>query len=399
MDLPAKPSKQREFVEAAMSMPYLIKRNSCAITGNMDLEPLDKPKDFPVFMGCVDSPPAQDVRADLCWSISKNSGLIQLTDLIPLDILYSESHGSGDVGRLWDLHHKAFASFIANNATAQSVFEIGGAHGRLCKEYMQFKNIPWTILEPSPIPIKGCSARFIKGFFDENFCYSEIFDTVVHSHVLEHIYKPADFMNHLSRFMEAGKRLVFSLPNMQVMLERKYTNCINFEHSIFLTEPYVEYLLAKHGFKILAKEYFMDDHSIFYSAIRDANVTPKLLPPGLYEANKKLYTSYVDFHKALIAELNQKMEQNTRSIYLFGAHVFAQHLLEMGLDTDKIVCILDNDPRKQGRRLYGTNLKVSSPTVLAAVKDPVVILKAGVYNDEIKKDILENINESTIFFE
>jgi hypothetical protein len=30
-------------------------------------------------------------------------------------------------------------------------------------------------------------------------------------------------------------------------------------------------------------------------------------------------------------------------------------------------------------------------------KNPVVILKAGVYNDEIKKDILTNINSKTIF--
>ena len=76
-----------------------------------------------------------------------------------------------------------------------------------------------------------------------------------------------------------------------------------------------------------------------------------------------------------------------------------RYLLEMGLNTNKIVCLLDNDPKKQGRRLYGTKLKVASPKVLAEVKDPIVILKAGVYNDEIKKDILENINKSTEFLE
>jgi len=199
--------------------------------------------------------------------------------------------------------------------------------------------------------------------------------------------------------MEAGKRLVFSLPNMQAMLERKYTNCINFEHSIFLTEPYVEYLLAKHGFKILAKEYFMDDHSIFYSAIRDTRVMHTSLPRGLYETNKKLYLAYVDFHTALIADLNQRMEQTAQPIYLFGAHVFAQYLLEMGLNTDKIVCILDNDPKKQGRRLYGTKLNVASPQILVEIKDPIVILKAGVYNEEIKAAIVNKINRETVFLE
>jgi hypothetical protein len=79
--------------------------------------------------------------------------------------------------------------------------------------------------------------------------------------------------------------------------------------------------------------------------------------------------------------------------------VFAQYLIEMGLGTERIICLLDNDVKKQGKRLCGTKLKVNLPNVLIGVNAPIVILKAGVYNNEIKKDILENINESTVFFE
>jgi hypothetical protein len=121
------------------------------------------------------------------------------------------------------------------------------------------------------------------------------------------------------------------------------------------------------------------------------------LPQGLYEKNKKLHMDYVDYHKMLSADVNQKMSQTTQPAYLFGAHVFAQYLLEMGLNTDKIVNLLENAPPKQGRRLYGTKLNVASPKVLADVKYSIVILKAGVYNDEINKDILDNINNSTQF--
>ena len=376
----------------------LIERNKCAVTGSCDLELLYEFPDFPVFMGCLDQQEDLDLKQDMSWCISKNSGLIQLKKLLPLEVLYPESHGAGAVGILWEKHHREFAKFL-NKTGPSAVLEIGGAHGILEKEYHQFGDIPWTVLEPNPSPVDGCKARFIKGFFDENFNYSEAFDTIVHSHVFEHIYNSDDFMKHLSGFMSAGQKMVFSLPNMQVMLERKYTNCINFEHTVFLTEPYIEYLLASQGFKLLTKQYFMDDHSIFYSTVRDSEVKPMALAHGLYEKNKKLYMDYVDFHKMLIADLNQEMDQTTQPIYLFGAHVFAQYLLEMGLNTNKIVCLLDNDPKKQGRRLYGTKLNVASPKVLAEIKDPIVILKAGVYNDEIKKDILENINKSTIFLE
>ena len=91
------------------------------------------------------------------------------------------------------------------------------------------------------------------------------------------------------------------------------------------------------------------------------------------------------------------MVDNEQSIYLFGAHVFAQYLIEFGLDTSRIVCLLDNDINKQGKRLYGTNMMVKSPKVLTDIKNPIIILKAGVYDDEIKRDILENINKDVKF--
>ena len=64
---------------------------------------------------------------------------------------------------------------------------------------------------------------------------------------------------------------------------------------------------------------------------------------------------------------------------------------------EKIINILDNSPIKTGKRLYGTELYVQSPTILSSYENPVVILKAGLYNEEIKEDILKNINSKTIF--
>ncbi len=375
----------------------LIDRKADVVTGSVNMEDLHSMADFPVFMGCVDHSKSEDLVAELTWQISKDSGLIQLKKLIPLEVLYQAQH-NGAVGGIWLEHHRRFSQFL-HKQNPSSVLEIGGAHGILSREYKKFGKIPWTILEPNPSPVDGCDARYIKGFFNEKFSYNDAFDTVVHSHVFEHIYEPDQFMRHLSEFMGTGKHLVFSLPNMRVMLEHKYANCINFEHTVFLTEPYVELLLAKHGFRLLAKEYFMDNHSIFYAAVLDFSVKPIVLPLDLYEKNKQLYLDYVAYHEELIQDLNRKIHNITQPIFLFGAHVFAQYLIESGLDTSRIVSLLDNDPQKQGKRLYGTNLMVQSPCVLREVKNPIVILKAGVYNDEIKADILGNINNSVDFLE
>ena len=376
-----------------------IQRDKDVINECKDLEFLYKFDNFPVFMGCTNQSIEKDILVNMQWEISKGSGVIQLNPLLPLDILYPESHGSGNIGRMWAEHHQEFSKFIQHQSP-NSVLEIGGAHGILSREYKKENPINWTILEPNPSPAKDVDATFIKGFFDDKFTFDGEIDTIIHSHVFEHVYYPDEFIGHISSFLNNGQNLIFSLPNMEEMLKRKYTNCINFEHTVFITEPYVEYLLSKHGFKQVAKQYFKDDHSIFYAYVKDSNVKTIELPKGLYEHNKKLYLDYVDYHKQLIKDLNAKIDNisEDQPIYLFGAHVFAQYLIEFGLDISRIICLLDNDTNKQGKRLYGTNMMVESPKVLEDLKNPIVILKAGVYNLEVSDDILSNINSSAIFW-
>ena len=374
----------------------LIQRTEDILSGESETEHLHTLSDFPVFMGCVDHPQSDDLLADSVWEIGVSSGLIQLKHLIPLDILYKQSHGSGDIGRIWDAHHSSFAAFVSRY-NPKSVLEIGGGHGRLATLYEEHFQIPWTIVEPNPTPEANSNAIWIKGFFDGNFISESHYDCYVHSHLFEHLYDPCQFMQDLSAQMNEGDKLIFTLPNMQEMLERNYTNCLNFEHTFFITEPYIEYLMSKYGFNIVEKEYFMEDHSIFYAAVRSSKVSERELPPNLYLKNKDLFLNFIKNHEDIIENYNDKLDQIGSPVYLFGAHVFAQFLLQMGLDVTKIVSILDNDKNKQGKRLYGSNLIVESPKVLKGVVAPQIILKAGVYNDEIKKDILENINASAVF--
>lgn len=376
----------------------IIKRNNCIIDDSNDFELLQDLKKFPVFMGCVSHPEENDITANLTWKISKSSGTIQLSDLIPLDILYQQEHSSGVVGRIWHDHHQAFANFI-NKFNPDSIFEIGGLHGILADKYHKsFKEIPWNILEPNPIPLENTNASFEKGFFDENYKPTFSFDTIVHSHVFEHVYEPKKFLLNISNLMKEGQKLIFSVPNMKEMLKRKYTNCLNFEHTVFLTENLIDNLLSKSKFKILSKKIFLEDHSIFYCVEKCFSVK-ELTQENPFLENKKIFEDFLNYHRNLIDQLNYEINSSTQSVFLFGAHVFAQYLILSGLNTSKISYILDNDFNKHNKRLYGTNLYVKSPQILASEKKPLVVLKAGVYNSEIKEDILKNINSDTIFLE
>lgn len=376
-----------------------IHRNNDVIQGKKDLEDLYCFKNFPVYMGVSNNDSKHDLLVDMNWQISRSSGAVQLNPLLPLDVVYKEEHGSGTVGKLWNEHHKNFAEFI-NKFKPSKVLEIGGLHGILSKFYLEIdKETEWTIVEPNPILAKDVKAKIIKGYFNENFKFEKEIDTIVHSHVLEHIYDIQEFLAHISKFLIEGNKLIFSVPNLEKMISLNYTNTVNFEHTILLTEPYIKYLLNKFNFRIVEKEYFKDDHSIFYSCIKDIAKKDNASLEKLYDHNKSIFLKYINYHKKLINEINIKIENKKKksNLYLFGAHIFSQYLINFGLNINDIKCILDNDRNKQGKRLYGTNLKVFSPIILKEEEQPTVILKAGVYTNEIKDDIIRNINSQTIF--
>ena len=377
----------------------LIERNHCVISGKEDLELLYSFRNFPVFLGCVDHPQEEDIGEDMNWWISRSTGSLQLNPLIPLEILYSQSHGSGSTGRLWQQHHGEFAEFLFKHKV-RNALEIGAGNGILAKNYMNMvSDVDWTIVEPNPAIEPQKNIHVIRGIFDNNFSLDRQIDAIIHSHVLEHVYSPMEFFTAIDRFLSIGQMHLFSVPRLEVMLERKYTNCINFEHTIFLTEPFIEFLLDANGFKVIEKSYFLDDHSIFYAAQKQNSNRGTEAVPNQYEKNKRLFNDYILFHQDLIADLRKKINSYKGKVYLFGGHVFSQYLLGFGLDENKIECILDNDPAKQGKRLYGTSLLVRSPKILASEKDPVVILRSGVYNQEIKEDITGNVNPKVIFWE
>ena len=363
-------------------------RNYNLVNNKKDLEHLYSFKNFPIFMGSTKNHYSQDIKKDMHWFISKSSGMIQLNPLIPEKILYSRSHNSGVVGKMWMEHHQKFANFI-NKSGVLNVLEIGAGHGILSQKVLSKKKINWTIVEVNSIK-KFKNVKYIDGFFNKKILKNYKFDAIVMSHFLEHVYDINSLMNEFKEIKEDVKIFV-SIPNLQEMLKRKYTNALNFEHTYYLNDKFFNILMQKHGFKIQKKLKFKSDHSIFYFLRRDIKNT-KTKFKNYYIQNKKLFKNYTNSFKKIVLNINKKIKFK-KNIYLFGGHVFSQYMLNLGLNDVNIKCILDNDIKKHNKRLYGTKLIIKSPKIIKNNIQPVIILRAGVYNKEIKKQLL-SLNSS-----
>lgn len=380
----------------------MIIRAKDVYLGNEDLEPIYTMKHFPVYCGVTDQEPAEDRYEDMKWMISGESGMIQLGELIPLSELYSVSHNSS-YGGIWRKHHDEFSGFLHKYIGRRGVLEIGGGNGILNAMYnAKFGGGGiWTIIEPSSVDrVAGCQASYVKSLWDDRLDLRGIeYDTLVHSHLMEHQYDLNGFMELNSKVLSFGDRMVFALPDLKNWLRKKYSNALFFEHTYLISEEYIDGILGRYGFKILDKYYFNQGHSIFYATEKcEKTVEVSLDYRHLYRRNRGDFEGFVEYFKEQVSRYNELTAERDE-VYLFGAHIFSQMLLHFGLNTNNIRSILDNDPLKQGRRLYGTIFSVASPRVLSGKKEPVVILNAGAYTEEIKSDILNNINGGTVVIE
>jgi SAM-dependent methyltransferase len=374
---------------------YILRPKSC-ITGNHNLEHLYTHKNFPIFMGCTNDEIINDLIFDMSWYIDPKSGFIQLTKLIPLDILYMDQHMDA-TGATWARYNNALSEFIIKNSDGD-ILEIGGGSGKLANLILaNSENInKYIVVEPNPMFDETEKLKVVKTFFNQNLVLSEkTIRTVVLSQVLEHVYDPRDFIMQIFNFLPVGGKFIFGYPNLEFLFSNKFTNAINFEHTFLMTDYFVDYLLATTGFKIIEKVNY-ENHSHFYT-VEKTTSTIEFNLENKYDHYKKMFIEYIDYHLSLVKELNDKIEESDNPVFLFGAHIFSQYLLSFGLNQNKIINILDNSPIKQDKRLYGTNLNVVSPKILEKYKQPIVILKAGLYNQEIMDDVLQNINNKTVF--
>ena len=368
-------------------------RNKCVICNN-NLEFLYKFRSFPVYMGVSDNININDdIMSDMIWVICKVCGCIQLKNLVDLSIIYHKGHNSA-YGKTWEKHHKNLAEFVGMHC-GSSILEIGGGNLKLAELLTNRYDVKFTVFDNNCEKSNNNNIITREEFFDyNNYNVDYEIDTIVNSHVLEHLYDPIEYMKMFFNMLNEGDKLIMSVPLLDEMVKAKFTNSINFEHTYMISKKLLYFIVKISGFRVIDIEIF-NPYNVFIVCER-TDAEDKILLNSEYDRNLIIFNDFIEFHDQFVCKVNAMEGKN---FYVFGGHIFTQYLFEFGLDASKFVCVLDNDPKKIGKRLYGTEMIVKSPKILYDINNPIVVLRAAQFSEEIKKDILENINSSTIFIE
>ena len=90
----------------------------------------------------------------------------------------------------------------------------------MSKNYQKKKRIKWTIIEPNPSPVANAKAKFVKKFFSAGDISKFKAEVILHSHVLEHIFDPLNFIKKISNQMNYKQLMIFSIPNIPEMIKK-----------------------------------------------------------------------------------------------------------------------------------------------------------------------------------
>lgn len=368
-------------------MTTTLARTSCTVCGNSSLEHVLKTPSLPVFQGCIETPESSDISAPQEWAVCKHCGTVQMTSLMPLEIVYSGGHATS-LGGIWDRHHTELAAFVKRHGQGP-VLEVGGGVGKLAHYFRQGGgHEPWIILEPNPLPgddeVEGLTYQ--RGLLDASFTMPENVGRVVFSHCLEHIYDLRGMVSLLAEKMPVGNSLVIAWPQIEKWLPQGLPGALNWEHTYYVPLPVLKSLLTSHGFRLVEHTEFGPDHSHFLAYVRDAQSSETLQCANPNETSAEVSRYWQTFQRR-VDNLQAHLNSRPQDVWFTPASVYTQYLLAFGLNkAPNVRGILDNATVKQGKRLYGTSLKVF-PQQEMGQTPCYVIINGGAHTEEMMRQL------------
>jgi hypothetical protein len=382
---------------AGINRPLSFARTGCVLCDHPVLTDEITLPEFPVYMGMRDtSGSEQDRRATLGFATCARCGLGQLSTLIDPEVLYQRFHNPS-LGRTWTIHHDKFAEYISQWVPASSrLLEIGGSNKALYNRLASLeKYASYVIMDQHHSGEQGQDEQRLpceeETFLtlDSNLSSLGPFDSAISSHTFEHFYEPIAILKKFRRHMTEGQLMIMSVPDISAQLNKGHTNAMNFEHTFLVDARVVEKMAQLSGWEMLDVTHF---HEFNFFVVLRAGTTTTTTIDRVFNYSKDIFARWRKELKDFVVSANEKIFQHTGPTYVFGAHIFTQMLMAFGLDTASCEAVLDNDPQKIGRFLYGTDLPVVSPRELLpgleSGQPSLVILHAGPYNREIRDGLM-----------
>ncbi len=273
------------------------------------------------------------------------------------------------------------------------VLEIGCYDGYLLR-LLERRGARGLGVEPSASAAAHGSERWgieiRAGRFEDQELAPGSFDLIALSHVLEHLTDPRATLERCHRLLAPGGHLFVEVPNVLRPRVESAVNFFTFDHLFNFSPATLSSLYETCGF---APEGLADDFE--FPAFRllgrrsSQRTGPVPADPEAVQACRTAARGFVQARESFVARLRARIDDELpdwlatgKRIAIYGAGYHTECLLELtGLARAKLVALVDGNPAKHGRRVFG--LPVIGPEELPDLQPDVIVVSSYDFQDEM----------------
>jgi SAM-dependent methyltransferase len=331
--------------------------------------------------------------------------LVQLTDLVPPEQLFSEYLYFSSYSETFLRHAEAMARDLTGEfqlGKESRVLEIASNDGYLL-QYFQKLGIPVLGIEPARNIAEVARSKGIPTltrFFgleavDEVLAEFGPSNLIIGNNVLAHVPGINGFLSAVEACLAPQGVAVFEFPALKNLLDKTEFDTIYHEHVFYYSLSAIERLAARAGLELFdAQPQAVHGGTlrVFLSRPGERQKTAGLASLLAEEAEAGLTTParYESFGrevariKVALRGLLARLKTEGKRLAAYGAPAKGNTLLNTcGIGSDLLDFTVDRSPHKQGRFLPGTRLPIHPPEQVKAARPDYLLILPWNIKDEI----------------
>jgi SAM-dependent methyltransferase len=344
-----------------------------------------------------------DPRYPLDVALCPACALVQLVETVDPAVLFADYAYLSSFSDTMLRHAQAYAERVLQSRALGAnalVVEIGSNDGYLLRHFRQAgvavlgidpARAAAAAAERAGVPTR--TAFFGRDLADQLVGEGIRPDVVVANNVMAHVPEINDVVTGVVRLLKDDGVFVIETPYVRDLLDRLEFDTIYHEHVFYYSLTALRALLARHGLRVIDVERVSihggsirvtaaargrPNDAVFAMMEEEAAWRPH--DPETYAA----FAARVDALRFELSGLLRERKASGRRLAAYGAAAKGTTLLSViGVGEDVLDFAVDRNPRKQGRYMPGTKVRIYPPEhLLEAMPDDVLLLTWN-FRDEI----------------
>lgn len=303
----------------------------------------------------------------------------QVKYLADIDVLYANTH-IFPIGNIRSEMDTIFGDMIKEKSDRiTGVIEVGGGSGSLC-QYVRNHVPSYHIVDPS---YTGCTDGIVLIPDIVERCKDKLpkhANTVVMSHVFEHLYEPCKVLDDL--LTHNIMHVFICHPDFDSYITKSphTLNVLHMEHTFLIDNAVVIALMAqRYGFK-MTREYSHKNYCVMWEFERTHDVQSMSIRNILGIDD---YTRHIRDTVSRINEILHDASLESYDKYMWPCSIHTMTLIHWGVDHTMLKGLLDNSTHKIGKYVYGYNIPCERFSTVINNPHAIVFLAGGCFNREV----------------